>query len=437
MPETRRPFLPVEEEAQAPTPRLDEDDPFSSMMKQFDEAAALIGLAPDVYRVLRAPDLEFRFALPVAGDDGSIQVFDGYRIQHNISLGPCLGGFRLDAHLTREELRALAAWTTWKCAALNVPFGGSMGGVNFNPRRHKPETTERVVRRYTSGVLDLIGPQRDILFPDLHCDQQVMAWVLDTWSMHARHTENAVVVGKPLGLGGTLGRESAIGRGVAAVTEARLGDLGREGPARVVIQGAGEVGAQVAREMVRRGHSVVGIGDLHGALYREDGLDLEAALAYRNDPRHRTVAGFREAENLTPAELLALECDVLIPAATANQITRHNAAGIRARLLVEAANGPTTAAGERVLLEKGIPIVPDILGNAGAVLIAYFEWVQNRGGFQWPESLVHKRLDRMVLDAYRRARKVAEERRVGLRLAACVLGVERVARFDELRGIYP
>lgn len=434
MPDSTDPLQAVAEEPLAPTPELDADDPFSAMMERYDEAAVLLGLAPDAYTVLRQPDREFKFAIPIVDEHGEIQVHHGYRIRHNLSLGPCLGGLRLDADLTREQLRALAAWNTWKNAALNVPFGGAMGGIDYDPRGRSLRVTEGVVRRYISGVLDLIGPEQDILCPDLHCDEQIMAWCLDTYSMHARHTENAVVVGKPLGLGGTAGRDYAVGRGVRVLMEERLEEMGHEGPAEVVVQGTGKIGSQVLRELAERGHRVLAVGDFRGAVRRDGGLDVAALLAWRDI--HGTVAGFPEAEALAAEELLTHPCDVLVPAAVARQITRANAASIRARLVLEAANGPTTANADRILQQRGIPVVPDLLGNAGSAIIAYFEWVQNRQGYHWPEDVVQERLDRMILDAYRRARALAGERKVGLRLATCMIGVERVAYLDRLRGIY-
>ncbi len=422
------------EEPQAPSPIMDQDDPFSSMMERFDEAASMLSLAPDAYMVLRKPDREFKFAIPVCDSDGNIHVFNGFRIRHNLSLGPCIGGLRLDANLRRDELRALAAWTTWKCAALNVPFGGAMGGVDFDPRDYDRSITQAVVRRYTSGTLDLIGPERDILIPDLHCDEQIMAWCLDTYSMHARQTETAVVLGKPEGLGGTAGRKSAVGRGIRVLIEQRRKDLGLTGPANIVVQGAGVVGSQIMREMVAHGHSVIGVGDVHGGVHNPNGIDVEAVLAHRQETG--TVHDFSGGDAVSDEQLLELECDVLIPAAIAKQVTGKNAANIKAKMVAEAANGPTTAKGEKILLERGIPIIPDLLGNSGAAIIAYFEWVQNRMGYKWTLDVVEERLDRMVLDAYHRARKVSGERKVSLRLATCMLGVERVAYFDKLRGIY-
>lgn len=421
-------------EPQAPSPALADDNPFSSMMERFDEAAQILGLNPDLYVLLRRPDREFKFAIPVADDNGEIQVYDGYRIRHNLSLGPCLGGLRLDANLKRDELRALAAWTTWKCAALGVPFGGSMGGINFDPRKHSATVVEKVVRRYTAGLMDFLGPERDILAPDLHSNEQVMAWCLDTYSMHTRHTENAVVVGKPEGLGGTLGRDSAIGRGVRVLMEKRLADMGFTSKAKIVIQGAGIVASQVARQLVEYGHKVVAMGDVSGGVHHADGLDIEALLAHRK--ANGCVKGFAGGDAINDAELLAMECDVLIPAAAANQINSRTAPKVNAKLMVEAANAPTSGRGDAILQERGIPVVPDLLGNAGGVIIAYFEWVQNRMGYKWPLSDVEDRLDRMVLEAYERARTAAGKHKVGLRLATCMLGVDRVSYFDSLRGVY-
>ncbi len=426
------PELP--EAVQAPTPALNPDDPFASMMERYDEAAGRLGLAPDNYMVLRAPDHEFKFAIPVQDESGEIVVYSGYRVRHNLSLGPCLGGLRLDATLTRDELRALAAWTTWKCAALNIPFGGSMGGVNYNPRGRSLLHTERVVRRYTAGVMDLIGPDRDVLIPDLNCDEQIMAWCLDTYSMHVRHTENAVVLGKPEGIGGTYGRNWAIGRGVRVLMERRLTEMGIKGPVRVSVQGAGRVGSQVLREVAAAGHKVVAVGDARVNFRNEKGIDVEALLAHR--AQNGNLEGFRGGDAISASELLEGECEVLIPAALSRQITSENAARLRCKLLVEAANAPTTKTADGILQERGIAVIPDLLGNSGALLIAYFEWVQNRMGYSWPAEQVDERIERRVLDAYERACQVAEQHQVGLRLAACMLGVERVAYFDRVRGVY-
>ncbi|MDA0666442.1 MAG: Glu/Leu/Phe/Val dehydrogenase [Planctomycetota bacterium] len=421
-------------EAQAPSPALAEDNPFSSMMERFDEAAQILGLNPDIYVLLRRPDSEFKFAIPVTDDYGEIQVFNGFRIRHNLSMGPCLGGLRLDENLKRDELRALAAWNTWKCAALGVPFGGSMGGINFDPRKHSPMVVEKVVRRYTAGLMDFLGPERDIIAPDLHSHEQVMAWCLDTYSMHTRHTETAVVVGKPEGLGGTAGRHSAIGRGVRVLMEKRLADMGFTSKAEVVIQGAGIVASQVARQMIEYGHKVIAMGDISGGVHNAAGLDIEALLAHRESTG--SVKGFPGGDSINDSQLLSIKCDVLIPAAAANQINSKTAPHVNAKLMVEAANAPTSGRGDTILQERGIPVVPDLLGNSGSVIIAYFEWVQNRMGYKWPLSDVEDRLDRMVLEAYTRARNAAAKHKVGLRLATCMLGVDRVSYFDSLRGIY-
>ena len=425
---------PGAEEQQAPSPALDEENPFSSMMARFDEAAAHLGLSPDAYAVLRRPDRQFKFAIPIQYPDGSVKVHKGFRIRHNLSLGPCLGGLRLEKDLKREELAALAGWATWKNAALGIPFGGSAGGVDYDPRGQDPETTEAVVRRYTAGLLDLLGPEQDILSPDLHCDEQIMAWCLDTYSMHVRHTDNAVVVGKPEGLAGTHGRDCAVGRGALVLMERRLATMDIAGPVDIVVQGAGTVGAQVMREAAARGHRIIAVGDLRAAAYRKEGLDVEALLAHRAE--QGTIAGFEGGDSLDPKELIALPCDVLIPAATADTIHSRNAEKIQARLIVEAANGPTSKRADGILSDRGIPVVPDLLGNAGSAVIAYFEWVQNRMGYQWTEDMVFERLDRMVIEAYDKARKIAKEHQVGLRLATCILGVKRVAYFDNMRGLY-
>jgi glutamate dehydrogenase (NAD(P)+) len=309
-----------------------------------------------------------------------------------------------------------------------------MGGVNFEPREHSDTVVEKVVRRYTSGVNDLIGPERDILIPDLHTNERMMAWAMDTYSMHARHTVNAVVVGKPLGLGGTQLRNSAIGRGVRVLMERRLGEMNIHDKVDVVIQGAGHVASQVALELDRNGHRIIGMGDLQACFHNKKGIDVAALVQYRE--KHGSLDGFAGGDIVRDFELLSIECDVLIPAAASNQITGKNADTINAKLVVEAANGPTTKRADNILESRGIPIVPDLLGNSGSVIIAYFEWVQNRAGYYWPIELVEERLDRMIIEAYDKARKAAEKHKVGLRLATCMLGVERVAYFDKLRGVY-
>ncbi len=421
------------EEAQPPTPSLD-DDAYESLTEQFDQAAALLGLSPDTYSVLRVPDREYRFAIPVQKQDGSIEVYDGYRIQHNLSLGPCLGGLRLTRDVHRGELRALAAWNTWKCATIGVPFGGSMGGIDFDPRGEHPADVEHIVRRYMAGLLDLVGPEKDVLMPDMHCSEQIMAWLLDTYSMHVRHTENAVVVGKPPGLGGSYGRNHAVGVSAVTTLRLRLAEMGHEGPARVVVQGAGHAARQVLRQLAAEGHTILAVSDLHGGTWNEQGLDWSALEEHQGSTGR--VSGFAGGEDLSNDELLRLPCDVLIPAAASRQITGTVAEDLQARLVVEVANAASTARADRVLRERGIPVVPDLLGNSGSILIAYFEWVQNRAGFLWPEELVDERLVRMVTRAYQEARAEEQAHGISLRLAACVMGVRRVAYFDELRGIY-
>lgn len=432
MPDSTDHLLP--EEPQDPSPILDSDNPFASMMERYDEAAAVVGLAPDAYSLLRTPDRQFKFALPVRYPDGKIRVHSGYRIRHNLSLGPCLGGLRLDPTIKREEIAALAGWTTWKCAALNVPFGGSAGGVDFDHRKADPAATEAVVRRYTASLLDLLGPEKDILTPDRGCDEQIMAWCLDTYSMHARHTENAVVVGKPLGLGGSHARTTALGHGAIVLMERQLATMDISGPVDVAVQGAGNAGSQVMRAAVERGHRVIAAGDLNAGIINRNGIDVEALLAYRKE--HGSLSGFSGGDALDCNGLITLDCDVLIPAATSKQILSSNAHQVQAKLIVEVANGPTSKPADEILQERGIPVVPDLLGNAGAVLVAYFEWVQNRTGYQWPRDQVLERLDRMLLQAFDRSTALARKHNVNMRLATCILGVERVAYFDKIRGIY-
>ena len=418
------------------TPMLDVESPFATMMSLFDEAASRLGIQSDEYGILRKPDREVAVAVPVQLDDGTVAVFDGYRVQHNAGLGPFIGPLRLHKGLKVDELRALAAWMTWKCAVVNIPFGGAAGGIRINTRRRSRRELERAVRRYTAAMLDMVGPDRDVFAPDIASDEEVMAWVMDTVSTHVRYTESAVVTGKPQSLGGTSLQGDAVAQGLRVVLKRALERFGLpESRTSIVIQGAGKVGGTLARLLHAHGFRVCGLSDVHGALYSSEGLDVPELVAYR--AHHGTLAGAEGSfEHITNEEMLTLACDVLIPCATANMIHSGNADRIQARLIVEGAHGPVSARADRILDERGIPVVPDILANAGGVLANYFEWVQNRQGMSWLDAVLHKRLTRFMTEAWNSVADVQEEHGVRLRMAANMLAVDRVSQADALRGVY-
>ncbi len=418
------------------TPELDDESPFATMMSLFDEAAARLGIAPSNYAILRKPDREITVAVPIHLDDGSWTVFDGHRVQHNQGLGPFIGPLRLHAGMRVDELRALAGWMTWKCAVLNIPFGGAAGGIDIDCQAASRGELERAVRRYTADLLDFIGPDRDVLTPDIGTDEEVMAWVMDTVSNHLRQTENAVVMGKPLAMGGTRGGKDAVAQGLRVILRHALERYKiKESAVRVSIQGSGVVGGSLARILHSDGIRVCGLSDLGGALYREAGLDVPAILEWRD--RHRSLAGFPgECEHLDNAELMVRPCDVLVPCAVANAIHSRNARDVQARMIVEGAHGPVSARADRILDDRGIPVVPDILANAGGVVTNYFEWVQNRQGLSWIEPVIAKRLTRFMSEAWDAVSEFQVRYGVRMRMAANMLAVQRVAEADRLRGIY-
>jgi glutamate dehydrogenase (NAD(P)+) len=414
---------------------VSEENPFESMMERFDEAASLLNLDPNIYKILRWPNREITLYIPVLMDDGNYQVFTGYRVQHNFARGPAKGGIRYSPDVSIDEVRALAAWMTWKCAVVNIPFGGAKGGIICDPREMSLTELERLTRRYTAELLDFIGPERDVPAPDMNTNEQVMAWMMDTYSMHARHTVTAVVTGKPIEIGGSRGRREATGRGLLFVCNEACKKFGLNIQAtRVVVQGAGNVGGTAALLMHREGYKVIGMADITGSLYNPAGLDVPGVLAYLKE--HKTVEDYREAEHIGGDELLELECDILMPAATENQITSQNADRIKCRILAEGANGPTTADADEVLASKNVFVIPDILANAGGVTVSYFEWVQDRMGFFWNEQTVNARLHEIMVSSFNDVVSFAEKYQVGTRLAAYMLAIDRVAYDTRLRGIY-
>jgi glutamate dehydrogenase (NAD(P)+) len=414
---------------------IDSASPFDEMMSRFDVAAQKLGLDPGLYKVLREPVRETKVSIPIVMDDGHIEVFVGYRVLHNIARGPGKGGIRFDKNVTLDEVRALSAWMTWKCAVVNIPFGGAKGGVICDPSNLTRGELERITRRYTAEIMDLIGPEKDVPAPDMGTNPQTMAWIMDTYSMHARHTVTSVVTGKPLTLGGSRGRVEATGRGLMLIAReaAPLKGFTLAG-SRVVVQGFGNVGSIAARMCHEAGARVIAVSDINGGIYLESGLDMPAILAHYE--KNRTFEGLEGVKRVGNAELLELDCDILIPAANENQIRGRNAGNIRAKIIVEGANGPTTQRADEILHENGILVVPDILANAGGVTVSYFEWVQDRAGFFWRESEVNERLEDIMVQSFRDVATMAEKYGVSFRIAAYMLGISRVAHDTMVRGLY-
>ena len=414
---------------------IKEDNPFESMMQRFDEAAAKLNLDPNIYKILRWPTREITLYIPVMMDDGNYQVFTGYRVQHNFARGPGKGGVRFSPDVSLDEVRALAAWMTWKCAVVNIPFGGAKGGIICDPRDMSLSELERLTRRYTAELLDFIGPEKDVPAPDMNTNEQTMAWMMDTYSMHARHTVTAAVTGKPIEIGGSRGRRAATGRGLLFVCNEACKKFGFNiDDTRVVIQGAGNVGGTAALLMHQEGYKIIALADITGSLYNPKGLEVPGVLEYLR--ANKTVEGYTAAEHIGTADLLELECEILMPAATENQITTHNADRIRCRILAEGANGPTTADADEIVSAKSIFVIPDILANAGGVTVSYFEWVQDRMGFFWNEETVNTRLHEIMVSSFNDVVGFANKYRVNTRLAAYMLAIDRVAYDTRLRGIY-
>ena len=412
-----------------------ETNPWVSAEARFDEAAELLGLDEGLRKILRSPALELKVSVPVLLDDGRYEVFTGYRVQHSIVRGPAKGGIRFAPDVTLDEVRALAAWMTWKCAVVNIPFGGGKGGVICDPDVLSPGELERITRRYTSEIMDIIGPERDVPAPDINTNPQTMAWIMDTYSMHKRHTVTGVVTGKPLALGGSRGRTEATGRGCMIVTMQALRRFGLDvANTRVVIQGFGNVGGMSAKLMARSGFKIVCIIEYDGAVYNPKGLDIEALMQHRNETG--SITGFAGGEDIDRESAFFLDCEVLLPAAKENVITTANADRIKAKIICEGANGPTTSEADAILAEKKIFVIPDILANAGGVTVSYFEWVQDRQGFFWNEQLVNGRLEEIMVNSFRDVVSFAEKHKVHNRLAAYMLAIDRVASALQTRGLY-
>ena len=414
---------------------LSEENPFEAMMFRFDRAAELLDLEPGIYKVLRHAEKQIITNIPVMLDNGEVEVFTGIRVLYNTSRGPAKGGIRFDLNVTLDEVTALAAWMTWKCAVVNIPFGGSKGGVICDPLKMSAGELERLTRRYTASIISTLGPDSDVPAPDVNTNERVMAWIMDTYSMRVGHTVTAVVTGKPVEMGGSLGRREATGRGCMIVTKEALSHLGMDvRGATVAVQGFGNVGSIGAQLLQKEGCKIVAISDRTGGVVNKGGIDVDDAVAYVKE--HRTLEGYAKGTRITNEELLTLDVDVLLPAALENVITTKNAANIRAKIICEGANGPTTAAADAILDEKGVFVVPDILANAGGVTVSYFEWVQDRGGYFWTEKVVNDRLHEIMINSFRAVLQLSKQHKVNMRTAAYMLAISRVATVHRLRGIY-
>ena len=412
-----------------------ETNPWLAAEVRFEEAAKRLKLDDGMRKVLGTPARELTVHIPVQLDDGRLELFTGYRVQHSIARGPAKGGIRFAPDVTLDEVRALASWMTWKCAVVNIPFGGGKGGVICDPRILSDTELEKITRRYTAEIIDFIGPERDVPAPDVNTNEKTMAWIMDTYSMHARHTVTAVVTGKPMALGGSRGRPEATGRGCMMVTVRALARAGlRLESTRVVIQGFGNVGGMAARLMRAMGFKIVAIVEYDGAVYNAGGLDIAALQQHRKETG--SITGFAGGEDMDKAEAMFLDCDVLIPAATENVITSANAHRVRCRILCEGANGPTTPLADEILADQKVFVIPDILANAGGVTVSYFEWVQDRQGFFWNEQLVNDRLQEIMDESFDAVVQYAEAHKTNNRIAAYMLALDRVANAIRLRGIY-
>jgi glutamate dehydrogenase (NAD(P)+) len=413
------------------------ENPYEDVLEQVDRAAAVLHLDPHEVEILKHPRRQVIVSLPVRMDHGQVHVFTGYRVLHDTTRGPGKGGIRYHPEVDLDEVKALAAWMSWKCALVDVAFGGAKGGVTCDPTRMSEGELERLTRRYAAELCDLIGPELDIPAPDVGTDARVMAWIMDTYSMKKGYVEHGVVTGKPLVLGGSRGREAATGHGLLVITREALRHLGRPfAGARIAVQGFGNVGSNAARLLAAAGAKVIAVSDVHGGIYRPEGLDIPRLLLYRTETGG--VGGFHGAEPIANEELLELECDVLLPAALEGQITEQNADRVRAGLIVEGANGPTTSEADEILVARGIPVVPDIMANAGGVVVSYFEWVQDRYGYFWPESDVIARLEEKMVGAYRSLCEAAARHELGrdYRTAAYTVAMSRLVEARHLRGLY-
>ncbi|MBI1307861.1 MAG: Glu/Leu/Phe/Val dehydrogenase [Bacteroidetes bacterium] len=419
-----------------PAPIKDHLNPLDSMMERFSEAAQKLGLDESMYNALKSPEKTVAVSLPVTMDDGKIHVFEGYRVVHSANLGPSKGGIRYSMSVTLDEVKALAAWMTWKCAVVGIPYGGAKGGIKCEPRNMSAGELERLTRAYTCAMADVFGPEKDIPAPDMGTNQQTMAWIMDEYSKIKGVSSPAVVTGKPLVLGGSLGRIEATGRGVMVSARSAMGKL-KMNPSKVsaAVQGFGNVGSISAKLLEQQGVKIVAISDISGGYYNPKGIDIEEAINYTTTNKG-TLEGFEKADKISNEELLELDVEVLVPAAMEDQITVKNADRIKAKLIVEGANGPTASNADQILNDKGIMIIPDILANAGGVTVSYFEWVQNRLGYFWTEERVNRRADRIMKQAFESVYEASIKYNVNMRIAAYIVAIDKVAKTMELRGTF-
>jgi glutamate dehydrogenase (NAD(P)+) len=412
-----------------------EENPFAAMMDRFDRAAELLSLDAGLQKVLRNPERQIITSVPVMMDNGEVEVFKGFRVHYNTSRGPAKGGIRYDLAVNLDEVTALAAWMTWKCAVVDVPFGGAKGGVICDPFRMSQGELERLTRRYTASIIELLGPESDVPAPDVNTNEKVMAWIMDTYSMHKRHTVTAVVTGKPISIGGSKGRREATGRGVMLTIKEALRELGMPlHGTTVAIQGFGNVGGVAAKLLADEGLTVVAISDKTTGIYNKNGIDIGAALDWVS--KNRFLEGFTGGDAIAGDALLELSVDVVAPCALENVITSINAGNIKAKIIAEGANGPTTAPADQILDDNGVFVIPDILCNAGGVTVSYFEWVQNREGYYWSEEVVNERLREVMIRSFGDVHGYSKSHGVNMRTAAYMLSIDRVAAVHRLRGVY-
>lgn len=413
-------------------------NPYEQMLSVLDMAAKKLGYSLNDYITLRYPERELKVTIPVEMDDGSTQIFTGYRIQHSSSRGPCKGGIRFHPCVNMDEVKALAAWMTWKCAVVNIPYGGAKGGIEVDPSCLSEKELSRLTRRYTAAILPILGPERDIPAPDVNTDSVIMGWIMDTYSMFKGYAVPGVVTGKPIEIGGSLGRKEATGRGVSIVADEIACRMGLSmQKAKIAVQGFGNVGGTAAKIFYDKGYSIVAISDVHGALYNDNGLNIDEIIKYALV--NRTIKGYTEkgCQEISNEELLTLSADILVPAALENQITKRIAKDIKAKIIVEGANGPTTTEADEILNEKGTIIVPDILANAGGVVVSYFEWVQNLQAIFWDEHEVNSMLKKIMVKSFDEVYMLSKENKVTLRIAAYMLALDRVVKAKKIRGIFP
>ena len=408
---------------------------FNAMLQEFDGAARLLGLDPGIWKILTHPKRQITVSCPIQMDNGEIEVFTGYRVQYNITLGPAKGGIRYHPDVTLDEVTALAAWMTWKCAVAHVPFGGGKGGIICDPTRMSRRELEALTRRYVAEIVDAIGPDKDVPAPDVNTNDQVMAWIMDTYSMHVGHTSTAVVTGKPIEMGGSLGRREATGRGVMITTREAAKHLGFDiKGATVAVQGFGNVGSVSADLLQKIGAKIVAVTDWKGGVYNKNGLDIAKMIDYVK--QHKSLEGYTDGDSIENEDLFKLDVDVLVPAALENQITMENAPDIKAKVIAEGANGPTTPDAHKHLHERGVFVIPDILANAGGVTTSYFEWVQDRHGYFWEEDEVNRRLEAKMVEAFEDVLETSLRYKTDLRTAAYVVAINRVATVTRMRGMY-